>query len=267
MRSVLRSSVLELDDDLGIGLVGRRCAAISTPPRSTNTAWPGTTSRFEVRRERALACRAPAPRPPGRHRGSRARSRDRGGGTLLSAPGGIVSSQIRTRSFSKTTGRPWGRAHALRPLMSFSLVLIAADPVEAEAHEMFGLARRWVGWRGSGGRAASRTRCGRRDHGIVACGRRAVQRDDRAGEEVDEEVDRRLLLAGNASASRSWSVTNGRVRPAARVSDAWASTPSIQARTRASGVVALCIRRSSEPSRRRRPSSSNSRNSSSFDWK
>ena len=32
-------------------------------------------------------------------------------------------------------------------------------------------------------------------------------------------------------------------------------------------VVALFILRSSEPTRRRRPSSSNSRNSSSFDWK
>src|SRR2546430_1969675 len=91
---------------------------------------------------------------------------------LLSVPGGRLSSQIRTRSFSRTTRSPIGPSTRVSPVASlmracsrryapgrsgpallragipgsrplrscsFLLVSIAADAVDAEAHEVVGL--------------------------------------------------------------------------------------------------------------------------------
>src|SRR6516164_2711619 len=113
---------------------------------------------------------------------------------LLSPPGGIISSQMRTRSFSKTIRSPMGPSTRASRLMAFPLVSIAADPVEAEAHEVVGLG-------GGGSGAVDQVIAQRREHravhddGIVARVRRTVQGDDRAGEEIDQEVDRCLLFA------------------------------------------------------------------------
>src|SRR3954451_15066696 len=116
----------------------------------------------------------------------------------------MTNSQIRTRSFSKMTLSPIGPSTRVSSAMSAPgvlvgvvvglLLVVATDPGQAELHQVVGL-----GGCGSGTADEVVAQRGKRgpvhDDRIVARVGGAVQGHDRAGEQVDQEVDRRLLLA------------------------------------------------------------------------
>ena len=99
--------VLQLDDDLGVGLLAHVARGLDAAPLDEDRL-AGHDVGFEVGREALWRCRAPAPRRRGRRPGSRARSRDRAGGCCCRRPARGVISQMRTRSFSNTTRSPIG---------------------------------------------------------------------------------------------------------------------------------------------------------------